>query len=333
MEKKNRISSRDVAKEAGVSQATVSYVLNDVQGIKIKPETRQAVLVAAKKLNYHPSQMARGMKLRRSMAVGVITDRSVTNYNFMKTLEGIKDALKQHNYAITLLFNLPGDKPDNEIIEYYNSHRLDGIIFAFATVEDATIDELNAKGVPYVIIDAHPTGRDAHEVGTDHLIHIPALIHAFKQKGASGVAYTGPLWHNKTDRRTEAYQLAAAESGLMDYGCHLCVFNDEEITQTVMALLKDKNRPDCILAGSPRFGFFVLKCAASLGISVPGSLMTAALGTSLFYDLCYPSLTAVELPLYDMGQSGAKVLVDLMKGQEIEKTVILPSEIHFRESI
>src|SRR5690554_7227430 len=93
--RKKRVSSKDVAKEAGVSQATVSYVLNNNKNIKIKPETRQAVLDAVKKLNYHPSLLARAMKLNKSMTVGVITDRNVTNYNFMRMLEGIKDQLQE----------------------------------------------------------------------------------------------------------------------------------------------------------------------------------------------------------------------------------------------
>ena len=71
MNEKKSISSRDVAKEAGVSQATVSYVLNDVKNVSIRPETRAAVLEAVKKLNYHPNEIARGMKLRKSMSIGV----------------------------------------------------------------------------------------------------------------------------------------------------------------------------------------------------------------------------------------------------------------------
>ena len=90
---KKSVSSRDVAKEAGVSQATVSYVLNNVQNVKIKPETRKAVMEAAKRLNYHPNYIAKGMKLNKSMSIGVVTEKNVTNFYFMKALEGIKDAI------------------------------------------------------------------------------------------------------------------------------------------------------------------------------------------------------------------------------------------------
>ena len=99
-----RVSSKDVAKEAGVSQATVSYVMNNCQNVKIKPETKELVLNAAKKLNYHPNHIARGMKLNKSMAIGVVTNRNFTNLYFAKVLEGININLSEQNYAISFIF-------------------------------------------------------------------------------------------------------------------------------------------------------------------------------------------------------------------------------------
>lgn len=333
MDKRNKVSSKDVAREAGVSQATVSYVLNNTKNIKIRPETRQTVLDAAKRLNYHPSHIARGMKLKKSMTVGIITDRSVTNYNFMKTLEGIKDGLQQHNYAITLLFNKPDDRLNSEMLEYYNTYRLDGIIFSFSLVDDQTKDELNERGIPYVIVDSHATGKGAHEVGTDHLDHLPALAASFKLKGAVRLAYVGPLWKHKIDPRLEAFDQAIDSNDLYNSGCFLCPFNDEQITKTIKELLDREDRPEGILAGNPRYGFYVLKLAARIGLKVPEDLMVASLGNSNYHELCHPSMTAVELPLYDMGYHGATILVDLMNDKVTEDLTVLPSEIVMRESL
>ncbi len=331
--KKKRVSSKDVAREAGVSQATVSYVLNNTKNVKIKPETRQAVLDAVKKLNYHPSYMARGMKLNKSMAVGVITDRSVTNYNFMKMLEGIKDELQQSNYAITLLFNKSEESFNTEILEYYNTNRFDGIIFALAMVSDDFKEELNKNSIPYVIIDSHATGKDSHEVGTDHLEHLPELIEAFKARGAVRLAYTGPLWRRKTDPRLKAFEDAVTSGGLTNCGLFLCPFNDEMIKETITSLLNSDNRPQGIVAGSPRYGFYCLRIAAELGIKVPGDLYVASLGTSIFHELSRPSMTAIELPLYDMGRCGARALLDIMSDKEASSLTILRSEIVRRESL
>jgi DNA-binding LacI/PurR family transcriptional regulator len=333
VQKKNRISSKDVAKEAGVSQATVSYVLNNVKNVKIRPETRQAVLDAVQKLNYHPSHIARGMKLSKSMSVGVMTDRSVTNYNFMRTLEGIKDGLSQFNYSITLLFNKSDDSFNTEILDYYNTNRLDGVIFAFATVDDDSREELNRNNVPYVIVDSHASGSGPHEVGTDHLRHMADLTAIFKEKGATRLAYTGPLWKQRTDPRLEAFEQAVQTNGLYHCGFFLSPFQDDQIREMVISLLDSPDRPDGIVAGSPRFGFFILKTAAEMGLRVPEDLRVASLGTSTFHGICHPGMTAVELPLYDMGRSGASALVDIMNDIPVPDRIILPSEIVLRESL
>ncbi len=333
MQKKNRVSSKDVAKEAGVSQATVSYVLNNVEHVKIRPETRQAVWDAVKKLNYYPNHIARGMKFNRSMSVGVITDRSVTNYNFMKTLEGIKNGLAQFNYSITLLFDTQEEHFQSEIMSYYNTNRLDGFIFAFADLEDSIRERLDDKEIPYVVIDSHASDRNAHEVATDHLAHLPKLTALFKAKGANKMAYVGPRWIQRIDPRLQAFKNALEINQQENCGLWLGLFQDEEIYEMVKGLLTKHEPPQGILAGSPRFGYITLKVAAELGIRVPDDLLVASLGTSAFHNLCHPGMTAVELPLYDMGFAGAEILVDIMKNKSVERLRILPSEIVLRGSL
>ncbi len=334
MDGKKSVSSRDVAKEAGVSQATVSYILNDVKNIKIKPETRAAVMSAVKKLNYHPNEIARGMKLRKSMSIGVVTDRNVTNFYFMKTLEGIRDGLQKNNYSITLLFNKPEEVADAEYLRYYNSNRLDGIIFAFADIDPDMADHLTGKGIPFVLVDSIHSNRDVYEVCTDHLGHIPKVIEYFISKGIKRIGYAGPSPARISDSRLETFRKAAAEYDL-DMDENLVVtsdFGDENIFAAVTKLLSYAERPEALLAGSPRFGIVSVKCAQSLGIKVPEEFKIIALGTSNFFNVTFPSLSAVELPLYDMGFTAAEKLIALISGHEVEKSVVLPSELMIRES-
>lgn len=332
MREKKSVSSRDVAREAGVSQATVSYILNDVKTISIKPETRAAVMAAVKKLNYHPDEIARGMKLKRSMSIGVVTDRNVTNFYFMKTLEGIRDGIQKHNYSITLLFNKPEDIADAEYIKYYNSNRLDGIIFAFASLDDDMANLLVEKGIPFVMVDAIQSGREIYEVCTDHLSYIPRVIDYFKAKGLKRIGYAGP--GKAGDSRLEAFRAAVRQHAGPGERELIATsdFNDLKMLEAVRELLLSPDRPEALLAGSPKFAQVSLKCALNLDIKVPGELKIIALGTSNFFNICFPSLSAVELPLYDMGFRASEMLFDVMNGREVEKSVVLPSELIIRES-
>jgi DNA-binding LacI/PurR family transcriptional regulator len=334
MGRERSISSRDVAREAGVSQATVSYILNDVKNVRIKPETRAAVLDAVKRLNYHPDEIARGMKLKKSMSIGVVTDRNVTNFYFMKTLEGIRDGTQQNDYAITLLFNKPGDITDADYIRYYNSNRLGGLIFAFASISDETVDYMTNNGIPFVKVDAVYTPMDIYQVCTDHLSHIPEVLRYFLASGAERIGYAGPNPSRVTDGRLDAFKAAMGKCGLKveESLISTCDFNDDEIFSVTRRLLESDRRPDALLAGSPRFGMISLKCALSLGLRVPENLKIITLGTSNFFTVAFPSMTAVELPLYDMGHRAAEMLCERMKGCGTQKEVILPSELVIRES-
>ena len=338
MRRKGSVSSKDVAKEAGVSQATVSYILNNVKDVKIKPETRQAVLDAIKKLNYHPNQIARGMRLKKSMSVGVVTDRSVTNFYFMKTLEGIRDGLQQDNYSITMLFDKYESIEDAEFIKYYNSNRIDGIIFAFASIEDSEIDYMNNLGIPYVVVDTFSSGRNIHEVCTDHLSHIQDVIAYFKEKNVQRVAYTGPLPRCKPDRRIDAFKEALALHG---YDLHEDLIirssaDNDEICRLISVLFTDPaKKPDAILAGSPKFGMLTVKTCHMLNVKIPENVRIVAVGSSNFFNLLHPQLSSIEIPLYDMGFNAAQKLLKIINnnGEDEEKSLILPSEVIMRQSL
>jgi len=334
MDRKKAISSRDVAREAGVSQATVSYILNDTKNIRVKPETRAAVLEAVRKLNYHPNQIARGMRLNRSMSIGIITERNVTNFYFMKTLEGIRDVAQKSNYSITLLFDKSDGRAEDDFVRYFESRRLDGVIFVFASPKEDSIGYMNDKGIPFVIVDAHTVGHNVHQVSTDHLEKVDDCIALFKQKCAAKIGYAGPVSKNGNDDRIAVFRRFIEAYGYQwsDDLIVLSVHEENEIIKNITAFLDTPDRPDALLAGTPRFGLFAARCAQSLSIKVPDELKIVALGTSNFYNVAYPPLTAVELPLYDMGMSSAEMLISAMDGVAVKERIVLPSELIIRQS-
>lgn len=330
MRKRTSINSRDVAREAGVSQATVSYVLNNTTGVSIRPETREAVLAAARKLGYYPNQIARGMRLNRSMSVGVVTHRNITGYFFMRTLQGIRDGLKRFNYSLTMLLPQVDDIEDAEFIRYYHSNRIDGVLFVFSHPEEAARQYMEEKGIPFVVVDEHPADPGIYQVVTDYFPPIPGVIRQFKEMGVSAIGYVGP----EKKHRVEAFRQAMAMEG-MDYQQSpvlLLPFTDEEVQSGIRSMLSDQNRPQAIIAGSPRFSHLLWKQAVKMKIKIPDELKIVALGSSNYYEVLEPSLTAVELPLYDMGLKAAEVLNGLIGGEATETVSLLPSTLVVRDS-
>jgi len=335
MKFKKAVSSKDVAREAGVSQATVSYILNENKNVRVKPETREAVLAAIKKLDYHPNEIARGMRLNKSMSIGIITERNITNFYFMKSLEGIKDVSQKHNYSITLLFDMPDGKAEEEFIKFFESRRLDGVIFVFASPKEETIIRMREREIPFVVLDSQPIDADIHQVCTDHLERISEVVEMLSLKNVKKIAYVGPLSKNGFDARPAVFKNCIENSSFKweDELLNLTVHEESEILKELCAILSRIERPDAILAGTPRYGLYTARCAQFLNITVPEELKLVALGSSNFYTVAHPPVSSIEVPLYEMGINAAEMLVGLMQGEIVKKSRILPSELVLRHSI
>jgi LacI family transcriptional regulator len=326
MRKLFSVSSKDVAREAGVSQATVSYVLNDVPGIRIKPETKEAVLAAAKRLNYHPNLIARSMRLKQAMSIGVVSDKNVSNYLFMKALEGIKDALVPRNYSITLCFDKGTEVETAEAIRYYNSNRIDGIIYAFADIADEQIAYLIDHAIPFVVIHPHPATEPLNLIKTDLDQALVAAVQHLAGRGATRIAFCAEEGKEATDRRYRGFLRALAGLGLPhDPAADLRLPGGQiPAAEGFDAFFRRAGtRPQALITATTGLGFQLLQYAAAHRIAIPDDLAVIGIGTSRFAKLSHPTLSAIESPLYDMGFTGCELLFNVINGETARRAVVL----------
>ena len=335
MNKTTSISSKDVAKAAGVSQATVSYVLNNVPGIKIKPETKAAVILAAKKLNYHPNLIARSMRLKKSMSIGIVSDKNVSNFMFMRVLEGIKDVLIPRNYSITLCFDKSPDIENAEHIKYFNSNRIDGIIFAFANVTEEHCSFLLTNNIPFVIIQANLSTETVNLVKTDMTNALQAAVTYLWRKDITQIAYLGDNAGNVTDRRFIGYQKALASFELPpDDQIWFKPPSNEEFLEKYFSetFWPLRSIPRAIICETNNLGFHLLRYAAKSGIKVPLDLAVIAIGTTKYSRMTYPALSTIESPLYEMGVTGCEMLFNNIQENLTNSVVVLEWAFVPRES-
>ena len=336
MEKTKKPSSRDVAREAGVSQATVSYVLNNVPGVKIKEETREAVLAAARKLNYYPNEIARSMRLKKAMSIGVVSDKDLSNFRLMKILEGIKDALLPKNYSITLCFDKQnGPIEQAESVRYYRSNRIEGIIFVYAELREEDYRYLHEHKVPFVVINSHQNQSLSNQVQNDMEQALITALLSLKNAGKEEVAFLGLQDRSPLDRRFRGYLKALAACGLPaeERLCMRAPGKAEEIEEYLEAYYAEHQRlPAAILCESAGIGFRLLRFAARKGVTVPEQLSVIAIGSSRFSTLSYPALSTIENPLYEMGYTGSQLLFNLIEGKPAQSIITLEWRFVPRES-
>ncbi len=149
----NKATMKDVAREAGVSIATVSFVLNESSGHPISEETRQAVLAAVKKLNYVRNNVAKGLRESRTMCIGVVT--TMWHIRNSHVVRGILKELNKYGYSV-ILCQRGEDRADNSFLKYYFENKVDGFLYIGTNIDEISNDQKRAlvlHEIPVVTLD------------------------------------------------------------------------------------------------------------------------------------------------------------------------------------
>jgi LacI family transcriptional regulator len=149
---------KDVARLAGVSQTTVSFVINETPNGDIPDETKRRVMEAVKKLGYRPNAMAQGLRRQRTNTIGFITDEIASTPYAGQIVEGAQDAAWDHD-KILLLVNTKGNVAiENAAIEMLLKRRVDGVIYATMYHRPVTPPQA-LREVPAVLLDCFANDR------------------------------------------------------------------------------------------------------------------------------------------------------------------------------
>jgi len=334
--KNKRVSSKDVARESGVSQATVSYVLNNNPNVKIRPETRQNVLDTAKRLNYHVNYIARNMRLRKSTSIGIVTNTEMASHIFIRTLEGIKDSLIDRNYSLTICFGTPEDISDAEYIKYYYSNLIDGIIFVFCHLSQKDIEYLEENSIPYVMINASPTQEENFHIKTDFSVAMNEAIAGLKSSGIEDIGFLGHSAGLDGSVRYEAFLEAVVKNqiSLDNIRAFKTRYNEKYLDDDIEDVLQGVKHPQAMICETINAGFYFLRYVHRHNIQIPQDMSIITIGTTMFSERCYPALSAVEAPLYNMGRRGVDLLFQIMEddSKTLSDSIVLEWKFVKRES-
>src|SRR5258708_29582542 len=150
-----RITSKDIAELAGVSRTTVSFVLNDVPGMRITVETRQRVLEAARKLHYHPDATARSMVSGRRQVIGFVVrqspEQAFGDLFLPQVLNGLATSAGTQGYR-TLFEPIAPEGESNGYTRLIRERHVDGIILSGPRFDDQELLRIHSEGAPLVLM-------------------------------------------------------------------------------------------------------------------------------------------------------------------------------------
>ena len=321
----------DVAKQAGVSVATVSRVLNGSD--RVSEDTRQKVLAVCESLDYTLNPIAQSLRLGKTNSVAAILP-FLTLPSIVERLRGVMASLSENDFELVpFTLGNPEDR-DAKIIELSRRSKTDGLLIISMPVNDEQVDSLIRNKMPTVLIDSqHPKldrinvdDRCGGKLVTNHLISL-----GHKKIGFISSYLQNPLQFSSTIYRYQGYCDALKDAGLpvnpeyQEEGQH----GREEAKRMALKILTSDDPPTAIFASSDSKAIGVLDAAKELNLSVPGDL--SVVGYDDIRDAEYVNLTTVHQPLFKAGRQGGYKLVSLIKNPGMPpEEVLLPLELVVR---
>ncbi|MBE1554364.1 catabolite control protein A [Sporosarcina limicola] len=329
------ITIYDVAREANVSMATVSRVVNGNQNVK--PTTRKKVLDCIERLGYRPNAVARGLASKKTTTIGVIVPDISKNF-YSELSRGIADVATMYEYNIILSNSDERTAREVELIEDHLGKQVDGLIFMSDSISDEVRAEMATANVPIVLAGTLDVEEQLATVNIDFEEAAYVAVSKLIENGHQRIVFvSGPFTKdiNRISKRN-GYVRALEDVGLVvDESLIVEVENTYDNAYEEWQQIRElAGKPTAIFAGSDIIAVGLLNGIRDEGLSVPENYELICFEHSILARVVRPQLTSIVVPLYDLGAVSMRLLTKLMNGEEVEQQqVILPFRLEERNSV
>ena len=306
-----RPTMMDVAAEAGVGQATVSFVLNGREEMRISRETRKRVFDAAQKLGYRPRNAGRPPSALRPSVIGMMIDEVATSPFAMITIEGAQDYAWNNNAILEVAMTGADKSYEAAILQKWSQDKVQGIIFASIFTRQATPPDglsmhrtvlTNCYDVEERFTSVVPAERRGGETATKALIDV----------GRKDIAYiSGDPWMDASWQRQQGYERALAEAGIPFKPEYVVEGNflpsgGRKATEKLLALPQP---PDAIFCGNDLAAVGCYDVLREQGLKPGIDVAIVGYDNQIIAQHLKPSLSTVILPHRELGIWAAKAIL------------------------
>ena len=308
-----RITMKDVAKRAGVSQPTVSFVLSDRRDVSVAPATRERVLKAAKELKFQPNRAAQALRTNKSFTIGVIAEGIVSEPYAGKIVLGLQRAVQAAGYVCFVVETSSTRDAGKSAVENLIKQGVAGLIYATPGAFPVRAVEAS-EDTPTVFVNCWPTNLDdAVVVLADEYQGGRDAAAATFAAGHRRVVFLGGPWGDYACRERERGMVdAAIEAGIdpatirREYGTYQ-VSSGHDLALKVLT----EQTPTALICGNDRMAVGALLAVHSLGLECPGDVSIVGFDDQPdLADQLSPPLTTVALPHLEMGQLAGSLLLE-----------------------
>lgn len=308
-------TSRDIARMAGVSQTTVSRVLQNKPNVS--ESTRRRVLAVLEGTGYVPNEQARAMRLRRTGTIGVVAGR-ITNPFYPELIDALGEAITRRGFRM-VLWAQDSASGEAAAIEAIRGRLIDGIVFTSATVESESLASATARGLPVVLVIRSIADAECDMVTSDNEAGGRLAADHFVASGVTSIAVVGGGDAVSTGRERRAGFLA----GLADHGLVVppenlydCEFEHEAAKEVARTLFARVDGPKAIFCVNDVIAFGVLDAAREAGLSVPDDVQVVGYDDVRMASWSLFDLTTLTQPVGEIADLGVELLAKRLESPE-----------------
>lgn len=330
---RRRISLKDLAKELGVSIATVSRALRSSP--EIGQEMQAKVKELAKRLNYRPNPFAQSLRKEAPRMIGVVVPNLVTHY-YAALLDGIEGEARKAGYSV--ISANTHEQSDDEVraIDNFISLHVEGIVACLSqnTTDYRHFEEIADMGIPLVFLgrtcltdkfsSVTANGDVAAQEATQHLI----------DTGSRRIAFIGGPNHlDMVKRRKHGYLEALKENRIpIDRSLVVCEKIDFQWALEVTERLLQENRPDAILAFNDIITFAAFTAIKEQGLRIPEDVALIGFTDDVHAEYVTPKMSAIVDQSFEMGKEACQLLLKNINGDTKIYKKIVPQKLIIRDT-
>ncbi len=310
-------SIKDVAKQAGVSIATVSRVINGTK--RVSDDIRVRVEDAIHDLDYRSNEIARTLKMTSTRRIAVIIT-SLSRSFFSRVIEGIQFEAEQHSYSVVFAETHDNIDKEIELVELFAGQWVDGIILASSISNDAEHEKyinrlasLNKQGtrIPVVTLEFPLNSDQIDAVCIDHQKAAQDAVRYLIGLGKTNIAHISHPKGNRIGKwRTQGYEAAIDEAGFRYKDNHISAANYTTYSgYLAMEKLVERNvYPDAVFCANDQTAIGVIKYCENHNLAVPEQVSIIGTDDIFVASIMSPSLSTVDVPKFQQGRQAMEIL-------------------------
>jgi DNA-binding LacI/PurR family transcriptional regulator len=307
------VTMQDIARASGVSQSTVSRVLNDsITSVPIAADTRQRVLEVADRLGYRPNPLARGLRGARTMLLGLIV-REIADPFFAPAVEAVSVRARERSYNVVL--GSAHSRADEAIAlrHVLETRHCDAIVL-LGDMRDQPrlLEDLSASEVPVVALWQGSALAGVATVNVDNRAGVAAAVDHLAALGHRRFGFIGGHPHGDVLERRAGFteRLAALDLAPLEAHIRMAGNDPRSGAQAFRALIESSKPPTALVTATDNIALGVLHAAHALGVSVPEAVSVVGFDDIPIARYTAPPLTTVHNPISEMAALAVDIAID-----------------------